>query len=84
MVSPYALLKASKPKPPASLVTSYDLYSVAQNSPISIANQSNPPQSYGALSSVSPPERKTHYIRNIGLRHNQALRNTAFSQTPID
>ena len=85
MVSPYALLKASKPKPPASLVTSYDLYSVTQNSPPPSNSHPDPPQFFDARSTtVSPPERKTHYIRNIGLRHNQALRNAAFSQTPID
>ena len=84
MVSPYALLKASKPKPPASLVTSYDLYSVTQNSSVPADNHSKPLQSFDALSSVSPPEHKTHYIRDIGLRHSQALRNAAFSQTPID
>ena len=84
MVSPYALLKASKPKPPASLVTSYDLYSVTQSSPAPADNHPNLLRFFDAPSSVSPPERKTHYIRNIGLRHNQALRNVAFSQTPID
>lgn len=30
-ISPYALLKASKPKPPAVIVTAYDLYSTAQS-----------------------------------------------------
>ena len=84
MVSPYALLKASKPKPPASLVTSYDLYSVTQNSPAPSNDHPNLPRSFDTPSSFSPPERKTHYIRNIGLRHNQALRNAAFFQTPID
>lgn len=30
-LSPYALLCASKPKPPATVVTPYDLYSAAQD-----------------------------------------------------
>lgn len=30
-ISPYALLKASRPKPPAVIVTAYDLYSTAQS-----------------------------------------------------
>lgn len=84
MVSPYALLKASKPKQPASLVTPYDLYSVAQNEPAYSSGSTEKTQKVDIPSIVPPPVRKTHYIHDIGLRHNQALRRTSLTQTPID
>ena len=81
MISPYALLNASRPKPTPSVVTPYDLYSAVQNNvePPAPVSVSEPP--------VSPPlprlqGRKTHYIRDISLRHNNAARQTTFSAPP--
>ena len=71
MISPYALLKASKPKTSADFVKPYDLYCAAQHA-----------QSEHV--SIEIPAGKTHCIRNINMRHNQALRYAALSQTPID
>lgn len=81
MISPYALLNASRPKPAASVVTPYDLYSAVQNNaeppaPISVPNPPAmpvPPRLQG---------RRTHYIREIGQRHNNAVRRTTFSAPP--
>lgn len=83
MVSPYALLKASKPKTPASLVTPYDLYSTIQREPDTVIRQPEPLQAFD-VRAAEPPVRKTHYIRDIGFRHSQALRHASFSQTPMD
>ena len=80
MISPYALLKASKPKTSADFVKPYDLYCAAQ---VSIDRESTHPQPFDAPPAEMPVG-KTHYIRNIGMRHNQALRYAALSQTPID
>ena len=86
MVSPYALLKASKPKTSADFVKPYDLYCAAQNAqsePVSIDRESTHPQPFEAPPAEMPAG-KTHYIRDIDIRHNQALRYATLSQTPID
>ena len=86
MISPYALLKASKPKTSADFVKPYDLYCAAQHAQsehVSIDRESTPPQPFD-VPPAEMPAGKTHYIRNIGIRHNQALRYAALSQTPID
>lgn len=86
MVSPYALLKASKPKTSADFVKPYDLYCAEQNAqsePVSIDRESTHPQPFD-VPPAEIPAGKTHYIRDIDMRHNQALRYAALSQTPID
>ncbi len=57
-ISPYELLKRSKPKPPPAYVTDYDLYSAAQ--------QSTP--------EPAAPPAKTHYVSGIHQRHTRALK----------
>ena len=59
-VSPYELLKRSKPKPFPAYVTDYDLYSAAQHS----------------ASELTPPLTKTHYVSGIHQRHTRALVHT--------
>lgn len=86
MVSPYALLKASKPKTSADFVKPYDLYCAAQNAqsePVSIDRESTHLQPFD-VPPAEMPAGKTHYIRDIDIRHNQALRYATLSQTPID
>ena len=86
MISPYALLKASKPKTSAGFVKPYDLYCAAQHAQsehVSIDRESKHPRPFDAPPAEMPAS-KTHYIHNIGMRHNQALRYAALSQTPID
>ena len=81
MISPYALLTASRPKSAASIVTPYDLYSAVQNSaePPAQAFPSEPPAP-APLPRLQGP--RTHYIRDIGLRHSSAARRTVFSAPP--
>lgn len=57
-LSPYELLKRSKPKAPAAYVTDYDLYSTAQR-----------PSSEPEI-----PQIKTHYVSGIHDRHAKALK----------
>lgn len=86
MISPYALLKARKPKTSADIVKPYDLYCAAQNAqsePVSVDREYTHPQPFDEPSAEMPAG-KTHYIRDIGMRHNQALRYATLSQTPID
>ncbi len=79
-VSPYALLKLSKPKAPEVLVTEYDLYSAVQNAP-SVQNHASPeppkvqnPPEPAPQPPFYPPARRTHYIKDIGSRHDTALK----------
>lgn len=85
-VSPYALLRASKPKPIPTVVTPYDLYSAAQGS----APEPPLPVSSVPAAPVSPTPRrsplatqpgKTHYIADIKARHNQAAKDAYLRQS---
>lgn len=102
-ISPYALLRACRPKPPDVIVTPYDLYSAAQSSnaaaPVPSApsappmpddcpgaqpTPSMPPaQTQRPYAQPTPsvppamPTRRTHYIRDIGTRHESAMRRTS-------
>lgn len=83
-ISPYELLKASKPRKPNTVTTPYDLYSAAQISatepPEIISEQASSNAGQRAAVSVpSVPTRKTHYISDIQKRHNAALRRSALS-----
>lgn len=83
-ISPYALLKASKPKPPAVIVTPYDLYSTVQSTAQPVAQSAPPvqpvpeaapaPQASPAAPAPYISARRTHYIRDIETRHDAALR----------
>ncbi len=79
MISPYALLTASRPKSAASIVTPYDLYSAAQNRE---DMPSPPPESPASPAPVRIQSARTHYIRDIGQRHNNAVRRATFSAPP--
>lgn len=80
-ISPYALLKASKPKPSPSQASTYDLFSSAvQNykpdsaeKPAPLSDRS-PEQSAEAPRYIPLPEKKTHYIADIHARHSTADR----------
>lgn len=81
-VSPYELLRMSKPKPAPTVVTAYDLYSAAQSQspqsaepprqapepPREPERQEPPP----APPVFAPPVRRTHYIADIKSRHEMA------------
>lgn len=83
-ISPYALLCASKPKPTPSIVTSYDLFSAAQQQAQSLHPDPQVAQpirdvSSPAVAAVSPVQhRRTHYIADIRNRHSQAAKGTVF------
>lgn len=83
-ISPYALLKASKPRKPDTVTTAYDLYSSAVQSSVSGQAQEAAAQQAPdtvvrptAASVPSVPARKTHYISDIQKRHNAALKRSA-------
>lgn len=76
-ISPYALLSASKPKPPRSFTTPYDQFSLVHRP------SSEESTAYAALPADLNPQnrpmspqlsRKTHYIADIQARHTQAIR----------
>ena len=82
-ISPYALLCASKPKSAPSIVTTYDLYSAAQQPTVHEKAPSPTPADYAShkcqplpYSSASAPSR-THYIADIQRRHRQAIQKTS-------
>ena len=87
MISPYALLNASRPKSPASVVTAYDLFSAVQgraDAPVQPAVPASAPE---PAPPVLPPRLqggRTHYIREIGLRHSSAANRTVFSAPSLD
>lgn len=74
--SPYALLQASKPKPPNTTTTQYDLFSLGNRQSERIAQQEAPPASPIPAQSAAPPARKTHYIADIHARHAGAMQHT--------
>lgn len=81
-ISPYALLRASMPKPAPTVVTAYDLFSSAQQAAAAHASAPQvpaaPPCAQDDTTPSSavrlPPERRTHYIADIKTRHSAALR----------
>ena len=91
-VSPYALLRASIPKPPPTVVTAYELYSTAQHSGAQVvpppAAPSNPPEDAppapdARRPSPYPPARRTHYIADIKTRHSAAVRTASMQSKPL-
>lgn len=81
IVSPYALLQASKPRPPHTMTTTYDLYSAAYAaSPAdaqALESRSIPAENPTRSSSFrAPAPSQTHYISDIQKRHNAAIRRT--------
>lgn len=87
MISPYALLNASRPKSAASVVTPYDLYSAVQNAPepLSVPAVETAPEQPAPRSPAVPRLQgpRTHYIRDIGMRHSSAAGRTQFSAPPL-
>lgn len=83
-ISPYMLLKLSKPKEPDVIVTEYDRYSAMQNVPSESAaipepaaapEPPVPPKAAEPpMPPFYPPVRRTHYIKDIGTRHETALK----------
>ena len=81
-ISPYALLRASKPKPAPTVITPYDLYSAAQAHPYQPEQpappSAEPPVPRHDYAPARPlpriPSGRTHYIADIHARHNQAMR----------
>lgn len=93
-VSPYALLRASMPRPAQTVVTAYDLFSAAQQSPAATPPVPQPsPSSSPACARETPeapapaawplPARRTHYIADIKTRHSAALRHAALHNQPL-
>lgn len=95
-ISPYVLLKKSKPRIPDHQPETYDLYSQYiqdHAQPLSekrrndvLLSESSPPQE-PTLQSVLPeetlPERKTHYVSDIHARHSKAFMRTSQSTRPL-
>ncbi len=78
-LSPYALLKSSKPRPPAVYTTSYDAFSAVSQSaavPAPLPMQIPP-----APPPVLPPMpcTRTHYIADIKARHSFAAKHSRMS-----
>ena len=80
-ISPYALLCASKPKSAPSIVTTYDLYSAAQQPMVHEKAPSPTPADYASRKSQPLPDSsapsRTHYIADIQRRHRQAIQKTS-------
>ena len=82
--SPYALLCASKPKPPQTVTTEYDLYSLS----LPAAADSLPLQEPAVTMSMptqsaSPAAKRTHYIADIQARHTSAMRQASQTSRPL-
>lgn len=93
-VSPYELLKASRPRQTPTFATAYDLYSAA-------STQENLPRAQAASAeaaapapqpsdpapkpcpTAAPPVRRTHYIADIKTRHNAAMRSAPQMHHPL-
>ncbi len=75
-LSPYALLKASIPKPPQTITTDYDLYSLAGSSAAADASaqKAQPVPSVKPQAVIAPAPGRTHYIADIHARHTGAMR----------
>lgn len=83
-ISPYMLLKLSKPKEPDVIVTEYDRYSAMQNASNVSSPTSHPPAvsepeeaskaPKSPMPPFYPPLKRTHYIKDIGARHETALK----------
>ena len=82
-VSPYVLLRASKPKDAPTVATAYDLYSAMQScpppelqpiaaQPASQESSAKDERSPAAMPLV--PRGRTHYIEQIRSRHSAAAR----------
>lgn len=87
MISPYALLNASRPKSSASVVTAYDLFSAVQGRADALVQPPVPAPAPEPAPPVLPPRLqggRTHYIREIGLRHSSAANRTVFSAPSLD
>lgn len=79
-LSPYALLKAAKPKQPKSVTTQYDQFSLSQKNssgtaPVDLEHHPvNPGLSTPAVPPMPLPPKRTHYISDIHARHTGASR----------
>jgi len=97
-ISPYELLRASKPLPRPSVVTPYDLYSRIQQEPAApFPSETAFPMEAALLPEAArqaepaPPAstalpaaaRKTHYISDIHSRHSAAGRHARFTKEPL-
>ena len=95
-ISPYELLKRSKPKTPAAYATNYDLYSAAQHSGVSTTPDKPLPsptmQSYPQVHSTEQISSsfssdyisaRTHYISGIRQRHTKASGRVKMSDMPL-
>lgn len=84
-LSPYALLCASKPKPPATVVTPYDLFSASQQTNADTYSHTSDALSAQTHEQSPPyknflPSEKTHYISDIHARHNKAAKHCRYRQ----
>jgi len=86
-VSPYELLRASKPRQTPTVVTPYDLYSHSQQ-PMQADNavpspDAQLPGDVHAPAQEASGEKRTHYIAQIHARHGAAQRYAAYTDLPI-
>lgn len=79
-ISPYALLRASKPQAPEVFTTAYDRFSAAQHQTSSQypveAMHHTVPFSEPQPDTNSAPIRRTHYIADIHAKHTCAVKRT--------
>ena len=87
-LSPYELLRTSRPQPQSAAITPYDLYSRIQQEPAVPVHV--PVQASAALAQAQPQPavppsaaRKTHYISDIHTKHASAVRHAAFTHEPL-
>ena len=82
-LSPYALLRASRPKLPET--SQYDLYSLSQmNSPLSAPSVQQESIAWESLPHTqAAPVRQTHYIADIHTRHASAMRRASQSSDSL-
>ena len=89
-ISPYALLQASKPRPPKRITTDYDRFSLADKAAPSASptpttlSPAHPAQPMEAdpLQAFAPA-RRTHYIADIHARHSSAIRHAPQNLPPL-
>lgn len=88
-ISPYALLRASKPQKPSTVASQYDLFSLAQTgSAFAQASMQSHEKTAAdmpapVLQTPSTPVQRTHYISDIHARHTKASRHAPQSSSAL-
>ena len=81
--SPYALLQSSRPKPPQTITTHYDLYSLSGQSSVRDTPVQEPLPASPEQAITPPAAKRTHYIADIHARHTGAMRQARQLSLPL-